>query len=179
MLTFLTLLYMEMSFNQVAVMSIQKCLYTNTLCIILWTHVRCSGIFAVYLKAYGSFLQNEVFCFAERRITPKISISVKSVKLFVWTLYIVAYTILCKLHIFIYTFQIKFLTVTFDMGHKQSRQITGSSMVLNLVQVYWVGYIQSHNASDRPKLFQISDKLQRNNMFCSKFWLEYHFELLK
>ena len=30
-------------------MSMQKYLYTNTLCIILWTHVRCSGIFAVYM----------------------------------------------------------------------------------------------------------------------------------
>ena len=64
MLTFLTLLYMEMSFNQVAVMSIQKYLYTNTLCIILWTHVRCSGIFAMYMCCDISnyFVKNAQFC---------------------------------------------------------------------------------------------------------------------
>ena len=39
----------------------------------------------------------------------------------------------------------------------QSRQITGSGKVPNQVQVYRIRYIQSHNASDRPKLFQISN----------------------
>ena len=40
---------------------------------------------------------------------------------------------------------------------QQSRQITRSGTVPNLVQVYRIRYIQSHNASDRPKLFQISN----------------------
>ena len=39
----------------------------------------------------------------------------------------------------------------------QSGQITGSGTVPNLVQVYRIRYIQSHNASDTPKLFQISN----------------------
>ena len=39
----------------------------------------------------------------------------------------------------------------------KSGQITGSGMVPNLVQVYRIRYIQSHNATDRPKLFQISN----------------------
>ena len=37
-------------------MSIQKYLYTNTLCIVLWTHVRCSGIFAVKVGDYFVFV---------------------------------------------------------------------------------------------------------------------------
>ena len=40
---------------------------------------------------------------------------------------------------------------------QQSGQITGSGTVPNLVQVYRIRYIQSHNASDRPKVFQISN----------------------
>ena len=39
----------------------------------------------------------------------------------------------------------------------QSEQSTGSGTVPNLVQVYRIRYIQSHNASDGPKLFQISN----------------------
>ena len=40
---------------------------------------------------------------------------------------------------------------------KQSWQITGSSIVPNMVQVYGIRYIQSHSASGKPKLFQISN----------------------
>ena len=52
------------------------------------------------------------------------------------------------------------------MWIKQSGQITGSGTVPNLVQVYRILYIQSHNASDRPKLFQIS-----NWQLKEKFWI--------
>ena len=41
--------------------------------------------------------------------------------------------------------------------YSQVGQITGSGKVPNLVQVYRIRYIQSHNALDRPKLFQISN----------------------
>ena len=49
------------------------------------------------------------------------------------------------------TFQNKF------MNQEQSGQITVSGTVPNLVQVYRIRYIQFPNASDRPKLFQISN----------------------
>ena len=39
----------------------------------------------------------------------------------------------------------------------QSGEITGPGRVPNLVQVCRIRYIQSHNESDRPKLFQISN----------------------
>ena len=50
-----------------------------------------------------------------------------------------------------------FSKIKFLKKGNQSGQITGSGTVPNLVQVYRIQYIQSHNASDRPKLFQISN----------------------
>ena len=49
------------------------------------------------------------------------------------------------------------ITLFWTIHNYQSGQITGSGTVPNLVQVSRIWYIQSHNASDRPKLFQISN----------------------
>ena len=58
----------------------------------------------------------------------------------------------------------------------QSGQITGSGTVPNMVQVYRIRYIQSHNASGKPKLFQIFNcQITEKCKFLLQVFPEYHF----
>ena len=60
-------------------------------------------------------------------------------------------------HPWINTPKLKLINYMKEHLFHQSRQITGSGTVPDMVQVYRIRNIQSHNASGKPKLFLISN----------------------